>query len=387
MFLVYDLLVTIVVWCVLVPWELVRGGRALRERLGSVAMPPATGPRVVVHAVSVGEVMAAKPLIAALHARGAEVIVTTGNRAGRHVAESLAGVQRVLWLPWDRSRALRRWLRALDVSAVAVVETEIWPALFRASRAAGVPLWIVSGRIYPRDVARYRLLRPFFARVLGCAAGIGAQDDVERARFIAIGADPSRVQLAGNLKFDGDAPTAAPRRGAILLGGSTHAPEEEMLLRVHARLQRERPDLELILAPRDLRRAKTLPRADGVTIVETFGVLSRMYAGAAVAFVGGTLATVGGHNVLEAIRGGAAVVVGPHLGHIESLVRPFGGAIAIVRDEAELEAACRTLLDDPAERDRRAGEALRILRATPPCAAKYAELLTMDAARRTAASA
>jgi 3-deoxy-D-manno-octulosonic-acid transferase len=193
---------------------------------------------VVVHAVSAGEVVAAGALIGELQKRGARVIVTVGNAAGREAAERLRGrfpsIEGVFFLPWDRRRAMRRWLRKTDPDAVAVVETELWPNLFRACGETGVRLLVVNGRIDPRDVARYRLAPRFFRRVLR-PAHIGAQDEVELRRFVDIGADPDRVAILGNLKVDAAREMRSPSGAAeprqrMIVAGSTHAPEERVLL-------------------------------------------------------------------------------------------------------------------------------------------------------------
>lgn len=373
MFVLYDLLVALVTWTVLVPWQLLHRRRDLRERLGSVDSESA--PCVVIHAVSVGEVNAAAPLIRKLQARGARVVVTTSNDAGREAAQRLDGVDRVLLLPWDRRRAIARWLRRLRAAAVVVVETELWPGLFRACHDRAVPLFIVSGRIYPKDVARYRLARPFFRAVLALPSTIFVQDEVERARFLGIGADEARVVTGGNLKIDAalDAVVLAParERERMIVAGSTHAPEEELLLAAFAAWRKAVPELKLVIAPRDPSRARALQSGDAV-VIDRFGELPSLYARAEIAFLGGTLAPMGGHNFVEAVAAGSAVVMGPHLEHVESLVRPFADCVSIVSGPDALHDECLRLLRDDDTRRARAAAATRVLAELPRCADAYA---------------
>ncbi len=419
MYFVYDVLLAVVVWTILVPWECARilGGKStwrdLGERLGSV---PDCGPaksRVLLHAVSAGEVMAARPLIRELQQRGVRVVVSVGNRAGREAAESLRAslscIERVCWLPWDQRACLGQWMRRLHVSALAVVETELWPNLFRACRDENIRLLIVNGRIYPRDVTRYRRIRFFLARVLCYPEMICVQDDAERARFLAIGATPERVEVVGNLKIDAarEAPSArdAARpcdvvgEARVLLAGSTHAPEERMLLDAYVQLRVEHPNLRLVVAPRNVLRAAGLAadaRRRGlhaqagavvngadVTFIDRVGVLPHLYAHADLAFTGGTLARIGGHNFLEAVGSGTAVLLGPHIDHIASLVRPFAsaGCVATVASAAELLTECRRLLADERARASSAAAAGRLLQELPLCAPAYAERLLGERAR------
>jgi 3-deoxy-D-manno-octulosonic-acid transferase len=417
-FFVYDLLLSVVVWTILVPWHVVSAvlGRTrwsdLRERLGrgnaafeprrsAVAGSSATSQqkkRVVVHAVSAGEVVAAGALIGELLKRGARVIVTVGNEAGRDAAERLRcrfpSIEGVSFLPWDRRRAVRRWLRETDPDSVALVENEIWPNLFRACGEAGVRLLVVNGRIVPRDVARYRLASAFFRRVLRWADRIDAQDEVERARFIDIGADPHRVAVSGNLKVDAArgmlAASVAPEpRDRMIVAGSTHAPEERILLDAFETLRGEVAGLRLVIVPRDVLRVVPLLaearrrglHAEGgaaingaeVTFIDRVGILPRLYGRAAVAFVGGTLAPRGGHNFLEAVAAGTPVILGPHLEHVQAAVASFHGCVAVVRDAGELRAECRRLLLDESARVARASEAARVLERLPLCAKVCAE--------------
>lgn len=395
----YDAGVAVATWGVLAPATALRAiaGRVQRgelgERLGASAPLAGPGPSLLVHAVSVGEVSAAGALIAALAAErpGWAFVLTTGTGEGRRAAEALRArlpaLVAVASLPWDRRGALRRWLARLDPVAVVVVETEIWPNLFRACGELGVPLAIASGRLYSGDVARYRLARRFFAAVLAIPAWIAVQDEREREAFVAIGAPPERVEVAGNLKLDAVAPgaplpgvwrrrLAASPRARVLVGASTHAPEEKLLLQVFAALRGGHPELLLVLAPRHPGRAArvrrlalaaglstavwsqpdTAPADFQVLVVDEIGPLRALLALAEVAFVGGSLAGHGGHNPLEAAALRKAIVMGPSCDNVREIVtglRRCGGILqlpAAAEAAGALRAAFERLLEDAEER-------------------------------------
>jgi len=396
----YDLGIAVVTWAILVPAGLasVALGRAapgeLGERLGRLHLPQRRGPRLVVHAVSVGEVSAAGALVAALATErpGWTFLLTTGNRQGRRAAGDLrersAVIEGVAALPWDRRRAMRRWLGRISPVGVVVVETEIWPNLFRACSDLDIPLAIVNGRLVPRDVARYRLARRFFTAVLAVPRWIGAQSEREREAFVAIGAHRERIGVTGNLKLDAVSSgpplpmawrdrLAGPVRPRLLVAGSTHHPEERLLLRAFTELRRDHPGLRLVLAPRRPRRAARVrrltassalvsatwsrpeeaPEGWDVLVVDEIGPLRALFALAEIAFVGGSLADRGGHNPLEPAALGKPIVMGPSSGNFREIVdglRRSGGlcSLSTTADPGEaLRCTLARLLDDAEERN------------------------------------
>jgi 3-deoxy-D-manno-octulosonic-acid transferase len=357
----------------------------LGERLGRCAGVVPGG--IWVHAVSVGEVQAAAVLVRALRERHPTLplLVTCGTATGRARAEALyAGVALVRYLPWDLPDAVARFLGRVRPRLGIVVETELWPNLYRAARRRGVPLLVASARLSARSVARYRPLRRLTRDALASVT-VAAQTSADAARFVAIGAEPARVHVTGNLKFDFEVPSGAPEAGAlerarlgtarpVWVAGSTHEGEEEQLLAAHAALRRLRPDALLVLAPRHpprfaaaaalvarsglaaVRRTDGGPvRADtAVLVLDTLGELLTFYAAGDVA--------VGGHNLLEPAALGRCVLAGPHTanaGGSDALLEAAGGLVR-VRDAATLATALAALLADPGERARRgrAGEAI-----------------------------
>ncbi|MBI2570172.1 MAG: hypothetical protein HYV63_24480 [Candidatus Schekmanbacteria bacterium] len=396
---IYSALVWTVVWGVLVPVAWCRAAlgadrRALLDQRLGRCLPPPGGPgRIAIHAVSVGELRAAEALIVAVRAQNPAlaIVLTTGNRDALSLAELIRRRQpTVLWtslLPWDRRRATERWVRNLGVGVLVVIETEIWPNLFRACRRNGVPLLVASGRIYPRDVGRYRLLRCFFARVLADVSWIAARTAADADRFVAIGAAADRVEVAGDLKCDfvppgpGQEELAVPDdRRPVLVGACLRGAEQRVLVDTWKRLRPAVPELRLILAPRHLGAVRSTarglrqnrvrvallsdnttgrhaPAAGGpdctwdVLLVDRIGTLPELYRFGQVVVIGGSLVSRGGHNPLEAVRCGCAVVVGPHVDNFRELVATLERAGGLVRaNRKNLDQVLLSLFADPERR-------------------------------------
>jgi 3-deoxy-D-manno-octulosonic-acid transferase len=380
------------------PGALLWGGAALfrprwragwRERLGSWAEVPAGC--VWVHGASMGEIRAAAPLIRALAARGkGPVLVTATSPSGRAEAEKvLAGKGAARLLPVDFSWAVGRVFRHVRPSALIVVETEIWPELLYRARREGVPVGLASARISDRSFPRYKRFRHVVGPFLRGYDFIHAQTARDAERFKALGADPGRVRLGGNLKFDvpaadpadPDAQALGALREAgwkVLVAGSTHEGEERAVLEAARRVREAGMKIAVVLAPRHLERIEgaeraareagfppvrwsTLPapRAEGLreafeagrtVVVDGYGLLGRLYGGADAAFVGGSLVPVGGHNLLEPLNWGVPVFFGPHMQNgadirDEVAARGLGREVA---DGEGLGAALLELFADPA---------------------------------------
>jgi 3-deoxy-D-manno-octulosonic-acid transferase len=325
--------------------------------------------------------------------------------AGLDLARRLFPRATVAAAPLDLAPIVARALDAAAPRLLVIVETELWPELILAARARGVPVALVSARVSDRTERAYRRAGFLFGPALRAMSAIGAQTDTDRSRLVAIGADPDRVQVTGNVKLD---PPEVPRprsslaedrseeAGAdrslsidrifasarpLLVAGSTHAGEEAAALDAWAVARIETPDLTLVIAPRHLARLPGIeaflamrgveieyrtklegPLRPGarVVVLDTIGELDALYAHADVAFVGGSLAPVGGHNVLEPARHGRPVLFGPHMDNFRAeadLLLRAGGAER-VSDAAELAREARALI---ADRDRaaRMGEAGR----------------------------
>jgi 3-deoxy-D-manno-octulosonic-acid transferase len=388
--IVYGAVAAGIVWLGALPWLLVRALRGQvrsgewRERLAWAPVPALGHRPLLIHAVSAGEMVAARALVDALVRLDPDVRIalTTGTSDGRVLAERWrVEVPQVTWvgfLPWDRPRAIRRWLGRLQPAAVSVVEAELWPGLFRACRDVHIPLFVVSGRLGARDVSRYRWLGGWWRSIMRLPTRVLAQDAEQADAFVAIGVPADRVDVGGNLKFDAAAPSIHGRDDAVfsIVAGSTHAPEELWILEAVARLQRAGVSCRLMIAPRDVRRAHAVRQqviaagVAAVTVLDRMGTLPAAYASAHVAIAGGTCAPVGGHNIIEPAAVGCAIVTGPHVAHVRGLVASLcasGGAIALDARAVPSTALYEVL--QRLQRDRVACEALG-RRAVAWCAAQ-----------------
>jgi 3-deoxy-D-manno-octulosonic-acid transferase len=339
-----------------------------------------------IHAVSVGEVLAARALVAPLKQRFPElkVFLSTTTLTGQAIARSsVRGIDGLFYAPFDFRSAVRSVLAALEPKLLVLVETELWPNLIHESRRRGVRIAVVNGRLSPRSFARYRWTRTFLKPVLAEIDLFLMQADAHADRIRALGAPPERVRALGNLKFDAldvPQPTAALARVAagvagrpLWVAGSTVEGEEPLVLAAFRRLRERIPDAALLLAPRHperfalvaalvvaagLRAVRRSALVDGgwnghdVLVLDTIGELGQLYPFATVVFVGGSLVAAGGHNVLEPAAAGKAVVVGPHMENFQEIADEFLAERALVQ-VANAEALARetlALFEDQARR-------------------------------------
>lgn len=399
-YLLYDLILCASA-LFLLPYYLLRGvrygktRRGIRERLGWYApelRDKLRGREVIwVHAVSVGETRAAAPLLRALRARFPEdfLLLSHVTETGREVARTIPEVDACVFFPFDLSWVVRRIVRRVNPRAIVLVETEIWPNFVRQASLRQIPVILVNGRISDRSLPRYRLGRRLLRPVLQCLARFCMQSEQDGARIRMLGAPGRKVKVTGNLKFD----IAAEVRGLenvaelkaryrvpadclVLVAGSTHSGEEEMLAAAYQRLLRDGCRLFLILVPRHPERCRsiadqlaarqqpvrlrsTLDAAGDVMacgdllLVDTIGEMLTFYAMADLVFVGGSLVPVGGHNVLEASLLRKPVLFGPYMHNfreISRLVLDAGGGRQVLGPE-DLRLQVQALLDTPAERE------------------------------------
>ena len=346
---------------------------------------PARQVDVWLHAVSMGEVNAAAPVVDALRKAHPEWhwLVTTITPTGSARVRALwgDGVEHV-YVPYDLPGAVGRFLGHYRPRLALVMETELWPNLLFGCRDRGIPAYILNARLSARSLRGYRVLAPLIARVVRTLRRIGAQSSADAGRFVALGATREGVVDTGNLKFDIAMPeglddfvqTFRDNLGQrpVWIAASTHEEEEAAVVSIHRRLRERWPDLLLLWAPRHperfgrvaeqaqaagwkvaTRRKSTWPGDDDdVFVIDTMGELMAFYACAEVAFVGGSLQPVGGHNLLEPAAVGTAMVTGPHLHNFVEISRRLKEAGALqVRDDAEgIALALQELLQDPAVR-------------------------------------
>lgn len=337
-----------------------------RERFGFFDKPD-FAESIVVHAVSVGEFNAAIPLIEALIQRFPDhgLVVTTITPTGSERVRKVLG-RRVfhVYLPYDLPGSIRRFLRRVKPKLLVVMETEIWPNLYFTCRHHGVPILIANARLSERSLKGYGPGQPLAQYAVRCASWIAAQSQTDAERFLQLGAEPSQVEVVGNVKFDMPVPAGLTQRGReqrarwgaerpVWMAASTHEGEEQPVLTAHAKVLQRFPDALLLLAPRHperFRAAAARCRAYGFNtrqrseeslpgpdtqcfVVDTLGELLQFYASADVAFVAGSLEPIGGHNTLEAAALGVPVLIGPHTFNFEEISERLLGAGAALRVE------------------------------------------------------
>jgi 3-deoxy-D-manno-octulosonic-acid transferase len=406
-YLLYSLVLAVGMVLSLPYWlyQIVRRGkyrRGFAERIGKVpsrlnaAGDP--GRRVIwVHAVSVGEVLAVSGLVERMRQSfpGHRVVLSTTTDTGQDLARKRFGAENVFYFPMDFAFAIRPYLRDLNPELMILAETEFWPNFLRLVHGSGAAIAVVNARISDRSWPRYRRFGWALRRMLADVDLFLAQTQPDRERLEALGANPQRVHVTGNLKFDVSLPAPPPivetlRRvlaaegaGPVLVCGSTVEDEEAPLLKAFENLRVSHPRAVIILAPRHPERFDEVailiqqmgialqrrsrwqgePLAGGVFLVDSIGELAALYALAEVAFVGGSLVPRGGHNIIEPAQHGVAIVTGNHTENFRDIVGLFQNRDAVrIVGLAELPLTLMHLLEDDGERralGRRAKETIQ----------------------------
>ena len=400
-------------------------GNDLRQRLAPVGSGPAgqRERRCWIQAVSVGEVNVAALFIGMLQRKfpALRIILTTTTSTGYTLAyERLPQEVELLYFPQDFPPCVRRAYDLIQPDFIVLMESELWPNHVWSGARRGVPMFLVNGRMSPRSERGYRRLRWLFRRVFDKLSLICAQSQEDADHFVALGAPRDRVYMTGNMKYDVSMPHADVQKvdpvqllkqigisptQPILVAGSTHPGEEEILFDVVAELRPQLPRLFLILVPRhvertrevvDLARRKQIKfvlrseitsqlaptaKAYDCLIVNTTGELKWFYKVATVIFVGKSLAGQGGQNIVEAAVSGHPVVFGPNMQNFRAIAQQFvaEGACVQVRDADGLQRALQELLGKPDRRQAIAGAAHRVIQsnlgATQRCVELIAEAL------------
>ena len=355
-------------------FKMLRHGKyraGLAERLGRVpervrsAQPGDVC--IWIHAVSVGEVLAISQLVNELrNAAGGNlrIVVSTTTTTGQNLAQERFGAENVFYFPLDFGFCIRPYMRALRPKLVVMAETEFWPNFLRKAKRCGAQVAVVNARISDRSLPGYRRWKGLLERVLRNVDLFLAQSEEDKRRLIEIGAEPERVQVGGNLKFDVKPPEKLPiveqlrntivrsGGGPAIVAGSTVGWEDKAVLTMFARLLGEYPNAVLVLAPRKperfeevaglsrtnglrtWRRSRFDPAntvvSGGVFLLDSIGELGSLYRLGACAFVGGSLEDSGGHNILEPAGFGVPVIVGPHTHNFRDIVGLFRRADALI---------------------------------------------------------
>jgi 3-deoxy-D-manno-octulosonic-acid transferase len=322
------------------------------------------------HAVSVGEFNAIWPVIEQLHNEYPEqaIVVSTATETGQNLAKSRAGhFATIIYFPFDLIFCISPWLKAIAPKLVLIAETELWPMFLDKCRKSNIPCVLINGRMSPKSFRSYYRWRFFFGPVIRNYAAIGVQSENEAMHYRQVAGDHLPLYVTGNLKFDGiktisaDAQANLRKKLAIsandlvIVGGSTHEGEESMLITAIAALSENSKPLRLIIVPRHperFNRAAQLIEAAGyrprrfskgeffeekrdIYLLDAIGHLSDFYSIANVAFVGGTIAPIGGHNIAEPYAYGVAVICGPHIEKTREVAKALlaVNAISIVTEK------------------------------------------------------
>jgi len=376
-------------------------------------------PRIWIHAVSVGEVTAAAPIVASLreHYPGACLVVSTSTETGQDMARRLVkAASAFLYYPLDIPRVIRKMLDGVRPDVYIMVETELWPNFLRICRERGVRILMVNGRISPRSFRGYRLTRFFWRPLLNTIADVGVISGTDARRLVELGLKEERIHVLGNAKYDGLAANASPvlheetarklnigGEEAVLVAGSTHEGEEAIVLETYRRLLESRPGFKLILVPRHIERAQAVlslvrsagfedvitltdiqgghPRkAERVVLVDVIGELFKLYSVASLVYCGGSLVPKGGQNILEPAAWGKVVFYGPSMEDFleERALLEEAGAGVTVRDGEELFQGIRKILSDPEDLARRGSRGRDMVIANMGAAERYAAMVRIQ---------
>jgi 3-deoxy-D-manno-octulosonic-acid transferase len=392
--------------------------QSIRQKLGVIPGETISAlkghPRIWIHAVSVGEVTAAAPIVAALRGKlpQAGIVLSTGTETGQAIARKLIPqATAFMYFPLDLFPVVKKVIDRIAPDIVVLTETELWPNFLRHCMKRRIPAVMVNGRISPRSYRRYARTSFFWREVLKSVLEIGVISAVDRERILAIGAPAANVRVMGNAKYDSLASRVSGeawfRKAAqmkmtpetrVFVAGSTHEGEEAIVLTVYRALLQEWPDLRLIVVPRHPERGKAvrdLVTAQGLTgvllseiqaggepdrgvvVVDVIGELFGLYSLASVVYCGGSLVAKGGQNILEPAAWGKVVFYGPSMEDFldEKVLLEEAGSGIPVRNAAELLEGMKALLSDPAELTRRGAEGQKRVMSSRGAAERYAGMI------------
>lgn len=392
------------------PFEFFKRPRELRslwlaEKLGAAQdVIKKSGPVIWIHAVSVGEVLAAIPLINKLKESGYHsLVLSTITDTGRQMAleKSPEGVT-VIYLPFDLKLFLNRAIRRISPSLFMTMETELWPNLLSAMERAGVPVCIFNGRISDRSFPRYRKIRFFLRRLFRGIRCVGMQTQQDAERILEMGMAPEKIYLTGNFKFDIHGSLTPPAwlnrlKGTVLVAGSTHEGEEEVILDCWQRLREKHSLFTLILAPRHPDRFGDVERllqskglsyikrsdmkdstdeiSNRVLLIDVLGELAGIYSAGDICIIGGSFIPVGGHNLFEAAYWSKPIICGPHMNNFPLIADFIAQKAVRIANAGNIYDIVSALLDTPDEQKALGENAYRLFTGNSGAVDKALELL------------
>lgn len=370
-----------------------------------------------IHAVSVGEAKAAQPLLNRL--RGAfpdkKFVLSTVTKTGNKVAKKIVLPQDLLiYLPMDLSFAVRKFLDAINPCCFIIVETELWPNLILELSERKIPIVVVNGRISKRSLKGYSILRPLFKHTLSKVNLFCMQTNKDAESIVGLGAPVERVRVVGSVKFDIATHGASEKTreeiqvfskilgispySQLIVAGSTHKPEEELILRIYKILFAQYSRLRLLIAPRHIERSPNIerlvrnfglepalfsklssqkPADDKVIILDTLGQLNLIYSFATIVFVGGSMVDKGGHNLIEPAVFSKPIIFGPYMSNFQDIAQLFveKEAAMQVKDEKHLFEACADLLRNPGLRNELGQKARQMVESSKGATERHTQLI------------
>lgn len=374
--IIYQILSTIIFLAILPVYAVIRAfnGKALPlEKFGKFHATELGNKVIMFHGVSVGEVIALENLIKKTKEAFPDykIVVTTGTKTGQEIAkkkfENTADF--ITYFPFDITFCVNSFLKRIKPSVVLMAETELWPTFAAYCKKRNIPLFVINGRISDATFKSYRLLKIFFKELFKNYTSILTQSEQDNEKFIQIGAPQDKTEVMKNLKFDVKRIEADFNlgNGRIIIAGSTHKGEDEIVLNAFTELKREFDDIKLLLAPRHLTRTNEVKKLvedtglaygmrsnndcfdnNEIIILDTLGELSRIYQICNFAFIGGSFNKTGGHNPLEAVVYSKPAITGPSIHNFRDIywILTRSNAGKIVKNQQELTQYMHKLLSD-----------------------------------------
>lgn len=375
---IYGILSTVLFIILLPIYYLVRvfNGKFLygwREKLGFFKSPELGNRVIMYHGVSVGEIIALEHVIKKTKEifPDCKLVVTTGTKTGQEIAKKRYSevADYITYFPFDIPFCVNSFLKKINPSVVFIAETEIWPFFANYCKRMNIKLYTINGRMSDSTYSLYKIMRKFFTHVLSNYTEILTQSKDDACKLISIGAPKNKVRVMKNLKFDvqpcAEKIDIGKGNSRIIIAGSTHKGEDDIILKIFVNLKKEFPDIKLLLAPRHVQRVSEVKslchnlgllfgfRSKGDTfldkdiiILDTLGELGKMYSVCDLAFIGGSFNKTGGHNPLEAVVYSKPVVSGPSIHNFRDIYNILGktNAARVVKNPAELENYMKLLL-------------------------------------------
>ncbi len=380
-----------------------------KDRLGLVSIS-SKKPIIWLHAVSLGESIAATPLIKQLQQQypNYDLVITNMTATGaEQIKKTFAAQVTHFFIPYDFPGAVKRFLRRIKPKLLIIMETELWPNLLYYCRQQNIPIMIANARLSERSARGYRQIKSLTQQMLREINYIAAQSQLDANYFLGLGADPDKTHALGNIKFDVTPPASLIAQGKLLrqqlgeqnsiwIAASTHPGEEEIILTAHAQIREKIPNAKLILVPRHPQRFDAMaelcqqrnfrisrrsenisdPNSD-IFLGDSLGELWLMYAAADVAFVGGSLVDIGGHNLLEPAALQLPLVTGPHLHNFTAIAELFkqANALEIVQNAEELSSTIVNFFTDEKLRMETGERGQKVVQANQGALQKHLEII------------